>query len=102
MPETHQPGDILKYNTLWKLGHHFCFEFFKVSHVTAKGSVMGWRLASKSRVEETDGQTFSRKVWIVDTESSGKSVLRLPHPASWDKVTSEEVSNGVRATSCVS
>ena len=38
-------GTILTSNLLWRMGMHELWDFFQVSHVTDKGSVMGFPLA---------------------------------------------------------
>ena len=94
-----QAGDVLMYNKLWKLGQHYCFDFFKVSHITAKNNVMGSYLSS-TRTNEHFDFNESVDLWIVDTSSLSKKT-RLPHPGLWHKMSNEEISNGVRKSSCV-
>jgi len=95
-----RPGDVLKYNTLWKLGQHYSFDFFKISHITPKNNIMGWRLSSTRTNETFD---FDAKVdfWTVDINGANKKLFRLPHPELWDVMTEEEILNGIRRTSCV-
>ena len=91
-------GSILKYNVLWKLGMHYQYEFFIVTHVSKTGIPMGTYVKSNSELLEMD-DTTTKKLWTIG-ESFGKK-RRLPHPSMWSHVSSEEQKNGFTTLSCV-
>lgn len=95
-------GSVLKYNTLWRAGAHYSYQFFRVSHVTGKGNVMGWYLASDKKNEYFD-HDISKDAWIVDFSHVPSSrCVRLPHTSLWSLISEEEKAAGkVTATSCV-
>lgn len=99
MTTTYPPGTVLKYNTLWQSGMHHHYVFFRVSHVTAKGTIMG-RYLSSHRTCEAFSHDYSTDRWVVLSQSEGK-LRRLPHPRWWEVMTEEECETGVQATSCV-
>lgn len=91
-------GSILKYNTLWRLGMHYKYDFFMVTHVSKTGIPMGTYLNSKCEVIEMDDTTM-KKQWTIG-ESFGKK-RRLPHPSMWDHVSPEEQKNGFTTLCCI-
>ena len=99
--EQYARGTVLKRNTLARLGMHYNYEFFKVSHVTTKGTVMGWPLGSNCTTEYSDHNVRTDR-WHVQETESGSRKKRLAVPYAWEVVTEDEIINGVRATSCVS
>lgn len=96
----HPTGAILKYNRLWRAGEHYQYVFFKVSHETAKGTIMGHYIAS-TRTNEARTHDYSTERWIVSPSKTMGKLRRLPHPALWDTVDEAELEIGVCATSCV-
>lgn len=96
----HPTDAILKYNRLWRAGQHFSYVFFKVSHETAKGNIMGHYIAS-TRTNEAYTHDYSTDRWIVTPSKTTSKLRRLPHPALWDTVDEAELEAGVCATSCV-
>ena len=94
------PDTILKYNTLWRGGAHYNYIFFRVTHVTKRGTIMGRYLRSQRKVEAWD-HDYSTSHWLVESGTSESKVRRLPHPSMWKPLTPDELSNGIRATSCV-
>lgn len=99
--EKWKDGEILKHNTLWRLGMHYEFEFFMVSHVTPAGNVMGWPLSATKSIERMDHDSITSR-WHVDTTQPTGRVKRLPHKGLWEEVEAKELTHGVRATSCLS
>ena len=93
------PNAILKNNTLARLGHHFDYEFFKVKHVTKKGTVMGHYLSHSREYIDYD-MSNRTDLWRVQDATVGK-IRKLPHSWSWELVTPRELEAGVVATSCV-
>lgn len=102
MCDSFRAGDVVKQNTLERLGCHVSYRFFKVTHVTQKGNPMGFYLPF-SRKNENINNDFSTDVWFVETSFSSPSKrFRLPRPSLWTLVTEEEKEYGIRATSCAS
>lgn len=98
---TIEPGAVLKRNTLARSGMHYSYEFFKVSHITPKGNIMGWYLPSTRKNQEFTHDT-STDCWRVDPLPTAlQRRKRLPTPYEWEAVTVHELRYGVRATSCV-
>lgn len=93
-------NSVLKYNTLWRSGMHYNFIFFKVSHITKKGSVMGRYLTTIKKNEAFD-HDYSKDRWIVDASITSSKLRRLPHPRMWDLTTDSELKHGICETSCV-
>lgn len=97
-------GDLLKYNRLWRAGMHFDYIFFRVSHMTSKGTIMGHYVPAQRVTEQwsVEYQTRTER-WTVDSSLSpvGRP-RRLPHPSLWRLMTDEDVREGVRDTSCLS
>ena len=60
----HPAGSILKYNRLWRAGQHYSYIFFKVSHETAKGTIMGHYI-DFTRTYEDVTHDYSTERWIV-------------------------------------
>lgn len=99
-----QSGAVLKYNRLWRSGAHYDFIFFRVSHRTNKGTVMGHYLAAQRTNKERD-HDYSTDKWVVlNTTDKDKTTMprRLPHPALWTQLSPEELEAGIVSTSCVS
>lgn len=95
-----ESGVILKYNRLWRSGMHYEYTFFKVTHITAKGTIMGKFLHS-TRTNEAWDHDARTDCWRVHaTQTCGKT-RRLPHPRLWQEVEEEDLVRGIRATSCV-
>ena len=91
-------GALLKYNTLWRSGMHHAYVFFKVTHTTPKGTVMGMRVTATWRCEQSDNNSLCER-WDIGLPRG--AVRRLPHPKRWTRVSQKEVKDGVRAVSCV-
>ena len=91
-------GSILKYNVLWRLGMHYKYEFFVVTHFSKTGIPMGTYLYPNCEILEMN-DTTTKKRWTIG-ESFGKK-RRLPHPSMWDPVSSEEQKNGFITLCCV-
>ena len=96
----HPAGSILKYNRLWRAGQHYSYIFFKVSHETAKGTIMGHYI-DFTRTYEDVTHDYSTERWIVSPSKTRGKVRRLPHPGLWDAMTEAELETRVCATSCV-
>ena len=94
------PGTVLKYNTLWRAGMHYHYVFFRVTHITKRGTIMGRYVQSKEINEEWT-HDYSTSRWTVETGPSKSRIRRLPHPKTWHPLTPDELSDGIRATSCV-
>ena len=97
-------GDVLKYNTLWKAGNHYNYQFFRVSHVTEKGNVMGWNLPpDRVLASGADENRTLVLTWIVDFSHVPSSrLVRLKNKNLWFLISEEEKEAGkVTATSCV-
>lgn len=98
MPAT---GTILKYNQLWRGGMHYDYKFFKVTHTTLKGNVMGHYIAAE-RTNEAWDHDYSTDRWIVKpSRIVGKRNRRLPHSRLWEPMNADELEVGIRQTSCV-
>ena len=80
-------GDILCCNTLWRLGDHTNWHFFKLSHMTKKGNWMGHRL-DKERVARAPFPRHGRFVRPLDAAS--EKCVRLPATLSWEKAHFED------------
>jgi len=91
-------GALLKYNTLWRSGMHHAYVFFKVTHTTTKGTVMGMRVTATWTCEHSDDNSSCER-WDIGVPHG--AVRRLPHPRRWTRVSQQEVEDGVRAVSCV-
>lgn len=98
---TWESGAVLKCNTLWRLGMHYNYEFFMVSHTTPSGNVMGWPLRATRTLEECS-HDYTTSRWDVDATRPTGRVKRLAKAWSWQLVEPDELATGVRATSCVS
>lgn len=96
----HPNGALLKYNTLWRAGMHYNYVFFKVSHTTDKGTIMGHYIESTRTCEYFD-HDVSRNRWRIGDASAKSRLQRLKHPSLWEAVTETEIEEGVSATSCV-
>lgn len=90
--------DILKYNRLWRAGMHYDYEFFVVSHVTQKGTPMGWYLECEKMYLKGD-MDYSTSRFKANVHKRGK-LARLRHPRMWQKMGRDEIDNGIVATSC--
>ena len=93
------PGDVLKCNKHAHLGMHYNYDFFKVKHVTKKGTVMGHFLEHSNDLLEFR-HDYRTNRWRVHDATVGK-VRKLPRPWSWEHVTEKEREEGVVACSCV-
>jgi len=100
----YEHGDILYFNTLWKLGAHYHYEFFFVTHVTPKGNVMGHYMHSTCDPKE-HGVGYRTEEWRVcqppQLKDERAPARRLPKPNMWSKLSDEQLSNGIRVTNCV-
>ena len=96
----HATGTILKYNTSWKAGMHYNYIFFKVSHETKKGYIMGHLIASKRENESFD-HDHSTDRWIIEGSRKISKLRRLKHPQRWESVNEKELIEGIKETSCV-
>ena len=94
------PDTVLKYNTLWKAGMHYNYVFFRITHITKRGTIMGRYIRSERTLEEWS-HDFTTTRWTVNSNSSEGKIRRLPHPNLWKVLTPEELSDGICATSCV-
>ena len=96
-------GTLLKYNSLWRLGAHYDWKVFRVSHVTQKGNVMGNLLKPHCETLFYDHDS-RRDRWTIPTHPRPKhaTVTRLKLPRLWEYVTADEKENGIVSTSCVS
>lgn len=92
-------NDILKCNKLARLGMHYSYDFFKVKHITKKGTVMGHFLEHSNDLLEFT-QEIRKNRWRVHNATVGK-VRKLPHPWSWQLVTAQELREGIVASSCI-
>ena len=93
------PNAVLKCNKLARHGHHYDYQFFKVTHVTKKGTVMGHYLLHSCNTVEYDISNHVQRWEVYDT-TVGK-VRKLPRPWSWELVTQREREEGIVACSCV-
>ena len=94
-----QRDDVLKHNRLWRAGAHYDYEFFVVSHVTPKGTPMGWYLECKKTYLKGDSNYST--VHFKANISKRDKLKRLRNPRMWDKMDASEIEKGVVATSCV-
>ena len=91
-------GALFKYNTLWRSGMNHAYVFFKVTHTTTKGTVMGMRVTATWMCEQSDNNSSCER-WDIGLPRG--AVRRMPHPRRWKRVSHQEVKDGVRAVSCV-
>ena len=98
-----EAGSIVVYNSLWRLGQHHDYKFFRVERVTAAGSCMGRYLTSKRTIESYDHDSCAAR-WHVDASQAASTSRRrrLPHPTwGWRVVSDDELTTGIAAVSCV-
>ena len=96
-------GCGLTYNTLWRSGRHELWEFYQVSHVTAKGTIMVHplgRIKTNTKWDEQQNACGTAKPDMPEEDAEKRRVKKLPLGRLYYLLTEKEVLTGITEEGC--